>query len=376
MRIGYQAYEKVKIVPITPLHIGTGEEIEPFEYTIKNNQYYRIDFKRFFECLPEKKQKELLEISKIPSVRTVMRVRTFIRDNFDADNMSKAIMESHDVKTTIVNKFNKLLNDLANNDPKNEQINELSIMEVYRSGTEIVVPGSSVKGAIRTAIFDKILSKDISEEKKREELKFFHGNNDPLDSLRVSDAIREKKDISIGYFINAPKDKFNKELIKGGLSVLTEVVRPAKVFKGDIRIVKDETVFNKNNKYFQIIRQSIKDIDSIFRICNEHYLPIFKKEYSMIKKASPQNPLIKRMEDNKYLEQIEKNEIGLIRVGRHSGAEAVTIEGRKIKIRTRTGYRDENSSTTSWYFSPEDAGKINSMETVSPCGWAVIKRDV
>ncbi len=34
---------KYKLTPLTPIHIGSGDSLEPYEYVIKNNFLYKFD---------------------------------------------------------------------------------------------------------------------------------------------------------------------------------------------------------------------------------------------------------------------------------------------------------------------------------------------
>ncbi|ADR19517.1 type III-A CRISPR-associated RAMP protein Csm5 [Calditerrivibrio nitroreducens] len=378
MRVGHQLYYKVKYVPISPVHVGTGEEIDPLDYTIKNKVLYKINFVKFVENLSEHDKNQLLMHSKLPSVNSLMKVRTFINTIFDPSTMKDAIIESYPVDESIQARFSSRLSKFANEDPKNRQINELSIMEVYRNGLLPLIPGSSIKGAIRTAFLNHLL-KDKDDRAREDILKNnFHGNKDPFDSLKVSDTYREKSDITVGFFINLPANLFAVDKIKGGLSVMAEVILPGKVYQGDIRFIADGRLFVKNeNRYFSILRNMISNIESLFRICNEHYFPIFEKEYNMIKKENSENNFIKRVdyEKNNYLEQIRNNKVGLIRVGRHSGFEAVSIKGSKVKIKTKNGYDMRDASTTSWYCSFSDSGEPKNTNNVLPCGWMILKKD-
>ncbi|MDZ7260518.1 MAG: hypothetical protein ONB05_00150, partial [candidate division KSB1 bacterium] len=60
---------------LSPVHIGTEQEIEPFEYVIANGKFYRIRLEQCLAELPEAaKQKfyELVEQGKINDVRRLI----------------------------------------------------------------------------------------------------------------------------------------------------------------------------------------------------------------------------------------------------------------------------------------------------------------
>lgn len=57
MKIGHQQINKLKLVVMTPVHIGIGEEIEPLGYVIKDKKFYRINFVKFIDFLKQNEKK-------------------------------------------------------------------------------------------------------------------------------------------------------------------------------------------------------------------------------------------------------------------------------------------------------------------------------
>ena len=49
---------KCILTPLTPIQIGNGNDISPFEYVIKNGEYYRIDINEVMEKVPENIKKQ------------------------------------------------------------------------------------------------------------------------------------------------------------------------------------------------------------------------------------------------------------------------------------------------------------------------------
>lgn len=378
MRVGHQEFYRIKMVILSPVHVGTGDEIEPLEYIIKDKNYYRIDFQKYVSLLSEAQRKELEKMSREPSVKTIMKLRTFLRDKFQPEAMRDAVIEKYPVNTAFEEKYNRLLNEFSNSDPRNQQINQLSIMEIYRSGNFPVVPGSSIKGSIRTALLDTLLE-DLPDEQKMNELNsiYFKGDFDPFDSLRVSDFVRSGvPSLEIGYFVNSPAKIFDKIGFKQSLSVIGESLSIGKAYRGDIRTVLDNTVFRKEgNPFFSSIRNKIKSLESLFKVCNDHYLEIFEKEFNLIKTKSPNNMFVKFFEKNSYLKEIQSHNACLLRIGRHSGAEAVTIKGRKINVKTEFGCTTQELPNTVWYFCKDEPSELKSLDNVFPCGWVLMKKD-
>jgi len=49
----------LKCSPITPIHIGSGEEVEAYEY-VTANKFYKIDLNKLLDSLPSEKQELVL----------------------------------------------------------------------------------------------------------------------------------------------------------------------------------------------------------------------------------------------------------------------------------------------------------------------------
>lgn len=92
--------------------------------------------------------------------------------------------------------------------------------------------------------------------------------------------------------------------------------------------------------------------------CNAHYLPLFKSQFDYdtdeFTRKSLSDNFVKKYENF----TLQKNQF-LIKVGKYSGARAVTVDGiRNIKImQGRGNFRDAKEETTFW--------SINQL----PFGW-------
>ena len=61
----------VKLFPLTDIHIGSGKDIEAYEYTIKNGCMYRIDISEIMNNMGDSEQENFYKILKnclIPSI--------------------------------------------------------------------------------------------------------------------------------------------------------------------------------------------------------------------------------------------------------------------------------------------------------------------
>ena len=112
-----------------------------------------------------------------------------------------------------------------------------------------------------------------------------------------------------------------------------------------------------------------KPIDTtlFYRAVHKHYARVYNEEFANAKKMDFPMPNTGRFKED------FKEKAFLIRIGRHSGAEAVTIEGnRNIKIMLGKGsHKYEDHSTTIWLSS--DKADPGNNKSLFPFGWAVLE---
>ena len=137
---------KLYLKTLTPVHIGTGKEVEKFEYIIKNNQFCRINFSKLSELLFDKFPEKFSEwINKISSEENVT-------NELNIDNIKRQISGNTKIDLEINKSIQYKLN--SNGKPNNK------VRECIKSGSnELFIPGSSIKGSIRTAFLSNALTR-------------------------------------------------------------------------------------------------------------------------------------------------------------------------------------------------------------------------
>ncbi len=115
---------KIILETISPVHIGTGERYGRSEFLVRGNDIIRLDVNKIYAHLGEKNKEVFLQFLEDPR----FRLDDFIK-NVD-DSISKAKLYSTKLKTNIPHE----------------------IAENIKTGFKGYVPGSTLKGAIRTAI--------------------------------------------------------------------------------------------------------------------------------------------------------------------------------------------------------------------------------
>ncbi|HMN17090.1 MAG TPA: type III-A CRISPR-associated RAMP protein Csm5 [Ignavibacteriaceae bacterium] len=120
---------KVKIKTLTPIHIGTGKKLGTIDYF----KQYRISYDKLFELIAEDKQVEFI---------------SWIEQNLNSDAMKIQQQFNLDPKDIIekccLYSFNGSFQKYVNEGMKD-------------SSNKLFIPGSSLKGSLRTALMYKVL---------------------------------------------------------------------------------------------------------------------------------------------------------------------------------------------------------------------------
>lgn len=334
---------KIKLKPISPIHIGTGEAYEPMNYVIDkgmDDKYYMYVFDEFefVKGLDDKSKDEFMKIASDTTGDGILKLQKFIKEKSSlAKKVSYYKMQA--LKNIAEDYDNKIGKVVQREGGGKKVINQLVIEKTLISPNlkKAIIPGSSLKGAIATAFWEM---KVIDEEQQYNDVKKIMSatnKKNPFFNLLISDS----KIIKSSTFIDIAKNIKRNKISKDGLSVVYEVISTESEFEVGLVI--------KNN--------AIK-IEDIKNACNDHYLPIFESQFDdktdkFIKKEL-ENEFIK-----KYMNFRPAGNQFLLRVGKHSGARAVTVDGeRKILIMQGKGKKPKISEeeTTAWLINKQPFG--------------------
>ena len=182
---------KYYIKTLTPLHIGNGEELSSLDYVLYENKFYRISQKKFLEFLNKNKinlddySKWIIETTeKINDLENERRRNrnNFGRDknqqlselkkNFNLLNFTKSIQKESEFI-----KYLKTLNGISFEGIIKQQVRGF----IKNGNNEPYIPGTSIKGAIRSALLYNYLSKHANvqniEKILKESLQKINTNN-------------------------------------------------------------------------------------------------------------------------------------------------------------------------------------------------------
>ena len=305
---------KIKATVLSPIHIGTGELYEPTNFVIDGDYLYYFKEEDFYKKLPKSDKEEFLKLAE----SNVVGLWKFIANRkYIAKEINK-----YKVKVTsgLKEHYEKSLGKPTQISRSNQKtFNQFMIQKAVRIPTKkrLYIPGSSIKGSINTAL---------------EEMYKWYEDSKYHKEILISDARGVKIFELIGYSLN--KERFEDDM--SGPKSIIEVIMST---PSD----RSEFIFDIDFKRFKDVDKHI-EMKDIIKACNAHYEPLFRSMF--------EDKEIKRVLGSKFKATYEnlklKENQFLLRIGKHSGARAVTIEEkRKIlvkieEIQNKRGEADYN----------------------------------
>lgn len=370
--------QRIKCVlrTISPIHVGCDEVYEPAGFVVdeKNNRLIIFDTLAFIARMSRDDKEKFSAICRKGSVESILEIYKFLRNRPSQGRFVNICSGFHD-------HYERVLNT-----PSARIKNELNNFQIERtsfcaSDDRPYIPGSAIKGALRTAYLNMLADKagDFSSDIKK---------------LVQIDTENRKK--------NKPRIKIHK-ILEEKLLDLEKVPNDEKIFKDPFRLVKVSDfmpagdtktmiyyVVNKKKKIsdkeargpYQILETILPGANFIGEIIvdapQRRDAVSFPIELKELLYSSNRFYKKERHRENGELGDIgitvsetpETENSTLIRIGRHSGAGSVTIK-RYRDIKIMLGNRKqtfEDHATTIWLTS--EVQKPNHSKHLSPLGWA------
>ena len=386
---------RLDITPLSPVHIGSGEDLDPTAYVLDENSIFEFSAGALGQVLDSAERTKLLNlVNGAKGERVLAGIQRFVFDHKEGliAHSVRALRPASGVKEL----YEQRLGTVAQSETG--AINKLEIARhSSHPGTSTpVLPGSSLKGAIRTALLNRenrgrrLIGKEDSRKLQQRLLGYenFKLEKDPMRLVHVADAMCVMRgsadglaaETAVAFAVNRKKreqigsdgEKVRSQAERNGLYQILEVV-PAlnwRMFQGSI------SIHARNLQHDRLPRKELRwTADDLATACNEFYFPIFKNDLEKLKARgllSDQWSVAVSRIDRKLNELLNNKRAFLLRVGRHSGAESVTLDGvRSIRITTPRNQQDrcENEATTWWLASD----RIDSNKNLLPFGWLLVE---
>lgn len=348
----------IKIEPLTAVHIGTGEKLLPTDYTLvspngsERKNYVKFSSDQIIDSIlktgtPKQKQ----ELQRVSDENNINSLASFFQKYFYL---------GIDYDSRITNGF---LNLYLQNINSGLFENSLEVNQMLHHGAKPYIPGSSIKGAVRTAILNKALidlrdlqidsyndlRKMANNEKQKDYKKSGYYEDkiqakaleilkvkgidnaklDPFRCIEITDCDFSAKNQIVGQMENFKIDRAKKELYSEGMQMIAEAIS-GKLADGKtssefiIRINEDLQNIELSNGF--CINKKI-DINEIISACNFFFKTQFSNEYKTFYQDA-YNGVDKIVELKNVIDTIPYNSTNefLIRIGHWSQIEFVTFE--------------------------------------------------
>ena len=342
---------------IAPIHIGCDEVYDPLSFAVHEEEQ-KISVFSPFELVQSLSTQRLEEFSALCQSGTISSILKIYKFMAQVRPQGRKIEVTHG----FVKHYRKTLSIPEDNPEKVKA--ELNRFIIWRTAflaedERPYIPGSALKGSLRTAYLNLLASKKNVGPFKRNEAKKLETalldggqfSTDPFRCVKVSDfrPVGHVK-TKILYAVNQKKgaSRFNAS----GPPQILEVIEPGSLFEGTITIQSP----HPRAKIKSPIR--IKDLMSSL-------------DYFYRKEKQREDQELRALGISGVTLPQGDSDIRIIRLGRHSGAECVTINGhRSIKIIAKKGgkQRWEKAATTLWLASPDR--RSGAKGELVPFGWA------
>ena len=341
----------------SPVHVGCDEVYEPFSFVVdeENKNLIVFDPSEFYSNLGVEDRLKFGEICKKGTLNSILEIYRFLKGR-KANGKNVAVCKG------FIEHYNSSLRSASSSSYGiQKSLNQFIIERTAHLHIDDrpYLPGSTIKGALRTAWLNKLSrSRNIRMPHGRSahkilEKELMQGDfaKDPFRLVKVSDFHPVAGvETNIIYAVNEKKKPKNKPA--SGPYQMLEIINSGSIFTGSISLSMplQGAGISKPVTWIELF----DSIASFFSV-----------------ELDRENNEISNMGCGRHLSIPRNSEISPLRIGRHSGAECLTIDGyRKISVKVGREYLPKNSSTTLWFAS--DHKKNWQKDHLSQFGWVSI----
>ncbi|SFM53568.1 type III-A CRISPR-associated RAMP protein Csm5 [Nitrosomonas communis] len=312
-------HRPITVTTLSPIHIGCDEDYVPTNFVIKDDSLYYLDMAMLADVLDDKQRYEL------GKCHTTDAIQRFFKSN-------------REIFVPLASHIVGVATDIAQAyEERAGQSNNKNQFQIARTAYRPIdsfpyLPGSSLKGSIRTAWLDGInrteqleqfenIDEHYSSRKLEQKLLNFEKlQDDPFRYLNIADAHPDEDNAPTYILYAISKKKRLSDRNASELPIFLESVPGllTDAFISEIRIHSD----NKNDK-------SCLTWQQLCSACNAFYWPQLEAELDHAYLAGMLDTVwkqtIKDLLREEFAELRAKHQGFLLRVGKHSGAESVTL---------------------------------------------------
>lgn len=347
---------RLAVTTISPVHIGCGEVYEPTNYVIDDKRGFLYGFNPAEAYLAEADLQALR-----PIVTDYKKITLFYSQHVDVFRpWARCIVP---VGAKILQLYRKMLYPQGL-----QKATELTIERTaYEPGSRQAgpyVPGSSLKGAIATALAER-LNQGRPLRNRSDVQALFGGDfeNSPMRFLRIGDLRGE----NVLTRVFSSRRFFKSDQKPDGFPMVFEALMPAqfRAFAGDATLAAGQ------NSHLPHVYERPEDI---MRDLHRYSLARWNDEVAMYRAVAPSwtrevEKLLAAM-----AESFSAGRAALVRLGKNAGAQSKTLKGEdlpriEIRHKSRSKPKEVLSETQTLCLTDEAEDAWNGL----PYGWAVIE---
>lgn len=373
---------EVRLSTLSPVHIGCGEDYEPTGFVIQDGALYHFD--PSIADLPPNDRKALLDLVESPRI-DMAGVRRFFRDRSQhfLPHSTRIVPVTPAVEASYQKSFT---DQQARTDAK------LEIDRTFYNpfDGQPVIPGSSIKGSIRTAVLDALNTDSDATWQAKQHMAMqkalmggsFH--TDPLRLFKVSDAQYCTPSRVGSKILFAVSRRKKTKILNGrpedqgkGIPTYKECLPERRFHAFGLTLDFGSPLARERDKQPLPEKVLLRNFKSLAKICNRFYGWQLVADIKLLQERGFADeawaaPLLKALQVGDLRQRLENGQACLLRVGRHSGAVSMTLNGlRQIKIMQAKGTLPtyENDTRQIWLA----ADQKDAIRDMRPFGWVLLE---
>lgn len=394
------------LTPLSPIHIGCGEDFEPTNYVIEDGLLYGFDPSR--AALNEVQRNKLLDVARRGSLPGIQR---FFRDHADAFKPHAHVVMP--VCSGVARMYEQRIGRAANVEASGSQVfNKLEIERHVYTGAlqQPFIPGTSFKGALRTAWVDDLNAgnrpHDVEFKRNGEarssaamEKRLLGGDfqTSPLRLLKVADLMPQREpEREVLFAVNRKKREVlgqdGQTMQPKGIAARKDCVLPGqyRLFAADVTLpallrhigATDNKGKPATPQAQHLTQEGGVDLRRLAHRSNQYHLQRLRRELAVLDGRGLVHPTWKRSVElllssqSDLGQKLAAGDAFLVRIGRYGSADSKTLTGEgvaSIKIMGAKGSPPSFESTTKtvWLAAQNEADQKH----LTPFGWAVVEID-
>lgn len=393
---------RLHLTPLAPIHIGCGEDFEPTNYVIDDGLLYGFDPSR--AALNDLQRNKLMDAARRGSLPGIQR---FFRDHADAFKPHAHVIMP--VCSGVARMYEQRIGKAANVESSGNQVfNKLEIERHVYTGAlqQPFIPGTSFKGALRTAWLDDLNKEelptredDVRKSTAKMERRLLGGDfqTSPLRLLKVADLMPTREpEREVLFAVNRKKKEIlgrdGQAMQPKGIAARKDCVLPGqyRLFAADVTLpallkhigATDSKGKSATPQADKLNAQGAVDLRRLARQSNQYHLQRLRRELAVLDGRGLLDPAWKNgvslllSNQSSLGNKLEAGDAFLVRIGRYGSADSKTLTGEgvaSIKIMGAKGQPPTFESTTKtvWLAAQNETDQKHLI----PFGWAVVEID-